>query len=62
MEDIKILYKAVFAEDGSIKACGREACKKLISACLDMKPDGDFGNLDTGVMNVENIKEFCQKA
>lgn len=51
-------YERVFDENGNVKACGREACKDLISACEQLKPDVDFGNKDTGVMNVENIKKL----
>lgn len=33
MQDVKSfdeIYQSVFASDGSIKACGRNACKELI--------------------------------
>lgn len=60
MSDIKELYSAVFDEHGEIKLCGREACKRLISACLERNPNGDFGDINTGMMNVANIKEFYQ--
>ena len=55
-------YKKVFDEDGDIKACGREACKALIRECEDKWPDIDFGNSETGMMNVENIKKMFAPA
>ena len=53
------LYRNVFNEDGTVKACGREACKKLIAACEEACcKDIDFGDAKTGMMNVENIQRF----
>jgi hypothetical protein len=50
-------YKKVFDEDGEIRLCGREACKDLIMACEEKYAQIDFGNTQTGMMNVENIKK-----
>ena len=52
------LYDMVFDEKGNIKACGREICKKLIEVSRNIDDKVDFGNLDTGFMNVENIKNL----
>jgi hypothetical protein len=52
----------VFDEDGNIKVCGREACKALIRECEDRCPDIDFGDSETGMMNVENIKKMFAPA
>ena len=49
------LYNKCFNEDGTVKACGREACKQLIRACMEQDPTKDFGNPDTGMMHVQNI-------
>ncbi len=49
------LYPEVFNEDDSIKACGREKCKSLIYYAYSIRPNGLFGNPDTGWMNPENI-------
>ena len=57
-EDIKVLYDEVFDENGEVKLCGRYACMGLISACEDIEPGTDFGNTDTGFMNIENIKRL----
>ena len=55
-------YNAVFNSDGTIKCCGREACKELIRACESASEEKiNFGNADTGMMNVKNIQEFVKK-
>lgn len=51
-------YDAVFDETGCIKPCGRETTQRLIRAALSMKPYGKFGDLQTGYMNVEEIKKI----
>lgn len=53
---MKELYDVVFDKNGEIKTCGREACKKLILACEALKPGVNYGNSQTGFMNIENIK------
>ena len=55
-------YSKVFNGNGDIKACGREACKELIIACMDKYPGVNFGDPDTGMMNVENIKKVFAPA
>ena len=55
---LEFLYKIVFDENGEVRACGRENCKKLIKACMELYPDVDFGNPETGMMNIEKIKEY----
>ena len=54
-------YNKVFDEQGHIKACGREACKDLINMCKVEEPLTDFGNPMTGIMNIDNIKNFGKK-
>ncbi len=71
--DFLHIYWSVFEEDGSIKLCGREKCKDLILCCnnivknySDFKNDFGlmnvsedyFGNLTSGMMNIEKIKEL----
>lgn len=57
------LYKEIFNEDGSVKICGREKCRKLISLAIQMEKheDGYFGNDRTGMMNTEKIQELYEK-
>jgi len=56
MDKLKDLYCSVFDENGEIKLCGREACKRLI---VEMKcyTSVDVGDEDSGFMNVDNMKK-----
>lgn len=60
MENIIKLYNDVFDEYYNVKACGRLACQKLIAAFEELQPDVDFGNKETGFMNIQNILLFRQ--
>ena len=61
-------YKIIFRKDGNkyeisdetgcIKPCGREMTQRLIQAALSIEPCGEFGDLQTGYMNVESIKKI----
>lgn len=53
--EIKRLYNAVFDSNGDVRACGRDACKRLIEA-INSKSDLNVGNAETGVMNVDVLK------
>ena len=57
-EEFEKIYEDVFNLDGSIKMCGREACKKLIKACNHLDPDTYFGNPKTGILMIENIQNL----
>ena len=46
----------MFDQNGNIKPCGRTITSKLIELAQVLKPGIDFGNKNTGVMNVVNIK------
>ena len=54
-------YSKVFDKDGNILACGRLETKKLIEYMTLKFPNVDFGNYETGMMNVEKIKEYIEK-
>lgn len=54
-------YHVVFNNEGDIKPCGRKACQDLILTCSQMEPNENFGNLNTGIMNVEAIKKFVKQ-
>jgi len=56
LEELKNDYRAVFHENGEVKACGRALCMKLMYSLKKFAPKADLGNIDTGVMNVEAIK------
>ncbi len=51
-------YSVVFDLDGNVKLCGRNACKDLILAAIEVsgeKTPDYFGSLKTGMMNIERI-------
>lgn len=60
MKDLEELYNNVFNADGSIKPCGRDACKALIIKMRSLS-DKDVGNKDTGFMNVGVLKDEYKK-
>jgi len=63
-EHIKIfknLYDKVFDKNENIKACGREICKALIEISDFIETDVSHGDLKTGNMNIDNIKELNSK-
>lgn len=51
-------YKKVFDEDGNVQLCGREKCKNLIRILKQQIPEVNFGDEETGFMNIENIKKY----
>lgn len=54
-------YEKVFDEHGRIRPCGRDACISLIEECKKVQPKVYFGNVKTGKMDIEAIKEFVEK-
>jgi hypothetical protein len=58
-EKLLCQYKKVFNEDGTVKACGRYECIKLISLCEEHANNKNhFGSTDTGFMDVNAIKKY----
>ena len=55
--EFEALYKECFNEDGSVKACGRDACKKLIKF-LNRNSTDRYGDEEKGYMNVTLINEL----
>lgn len=51
-------YDVVFDESGDVKLCGRNACRDLIFAAAAISPNQNFGDVNSGYMNVENIKKL----
>ena len=49
------LFSDVFDENGFVKACGRGACRALILRMEACFPGVDFGNPETGCMDVAKI-------
>ena len=52
---IKEAYEPVFNEDRTMKACGREACRRLIEACEAKDQETYFGDKRTGKICLSNI-------
>ena len=50
------LYKEIFDDAGMVKKCGRAKCIELIKLMTEYGDASDFGNIDTGMMNVPKIK------
>lgn len=61
IEEIKELYNKVFDENGHVTLCGRDTCKKLMIALNEIYETVDFGDLETGFLNVENVKKYVNK-
>lgn len=55
------LYHMVFDKSGSVRNCGRNTCKNLIIAANRIDSSVYFGNVNTGVMDVEAIQELYSK-
>lgn len=53
-------YSMVFAPNGEIKECGRDACINLILKCLELDDSGvDYGNVATGFLNIDAVKQLA---
>lgn len=61
-ERIKEQYNVVFDENGNTKLCGRDNCIKLMELLSKEFPTIPFGNIETGFMNIENIKTVINMA
>lgn len=61
MEDFLKLYEEIFDEHGYVRLCGREKCKELISLAQTIDSKSDFGNINTGFMNINNLTRLYMK-
>ena len=52
---LKTAYNAVFDENGKVKACGRDACSRLINL-MRKYTSKNVGNENTGILEVDTIK------
>jgi hypothetical protein len=59
-ENFKRLYKQVFDVNGNITACGREKCIELMLAANKIKT-GNYGDTNSGRLNIENVKELYEE-
>lgn len=46
---------------GEINVCGRDACKALMAACSELYPDKNFGDIETGYMNIDSVKSAIRQ-
>ena len=61
MDKLLNLYGKVFDDTGAVKLCGREACKDLIMEMNKHYPYINFGDIKTGIMRIDIIKEYVDK-
>lgn len=57
-KSLQELLLLAFTPLGEVRLCGRETCKKLITQASIAYTDIEFGNPNTGMMNVESFREF----
>ncbi|MBQ8806342.1 MAG: hypothetical protein IJZ68_07815 [Bacteroidaceae bacterium] len=55
------VYTVVFDEQGYVKNCGRHACMELINLANQIAPGVDHGNAETGIMNVQSMRDLHEK-
>ena len=60
-EKLREAYDKVFDAQGNVRACGRKACMELIGECEKQDAFTHFGDIATGRMNIEAIKNLIQK-
>lgn len=60
MDKLEMAYNKVFDAQGNVRACGREACIALIEECQKIESYIYFGDVKTGRMQVEAIKQLVQ--
>lgn len=56
-----VRFKDLYNEVCNIKSCGRAKTKELIEEAESIKVGVDFGNTETGFMNVDNIKKLYKE-
>lgn len=55
------LYNEVIDNNGNIKVCGRDKCKELIEISDKLDKNTYYGNIDTGMLNIEALKALHNK-
>ena len=54
-------YENVFDHNGSVRICGRNACKTLIEEAHKIDSRIIFGNQETGFMNILEIQKLYKR-
>lgn len=60
-ERFKEEYKKVFTDDNKVKACGRDECKKLIELAKEVDSKTYYGDIYTGLMNIDNMIKLHER-
>lgn len=60
-ERFKEEYKKVFTDDSKVKACGRDECKKLIELAKEIDSKTYYGDIYTGLMNIDNMIKLHER-
>ena len=60
-ERFKEEYKKVFTDDNKVKACGRDECKKLIELAKEIDSKTYYGDIYTGLMNIDNMIKLHER-
>lgn len=55
------LYYGVFTTNDRMKICGRSACMRLLDYLYSVCDGIDFGNQETGFLNVGNVVAYHQQ-
>ena len=59
-EQLLVQLHKVLDHEGNPKACGREECRKAIRLAGELFPGKDYGDEETGYMNVSNLFELMK--
>lgn len=54
-------YNTVFDANDNIKACGRQACIKLIDIANEIEPEVSHGNTSNGMINTYLLNKLKNK-
>ncbi len=54
-------FKKVFTDNNTVKACGREECKKIIEIAKEIDNERYYGSIETGLMNTDNIVKLHER-
>lgn len=57
VEEIRNQLSKVFTPNGDVKVCGRDECRKAIQIASEICPGVDFGNPETGIMNLQTFHD-----
>lgn len=55
LQKITAAYNAVFDKKGGFKACGRDACKKLMSI-MQKYTSANIGDMESGMINKDILQ------